>query len=75
MARKILVKDFEIKSVRIGSRIQGGPEWAYQIIYNAPNGKQVRLNTICYTKEAARKHIRETIKIAEALRGSKEETK
>ena len=72
MESKILAKDFEIKGVRVGSRLQGGPEWAYEIYFNAPTGKKVRLNKTFYTKEAARKYIRETIKLAKELVKAKE---
>lgn len=68
MKKTFLVKDFEIWSFRCGSRLQGGPEWAYEIIYHAPDGKTVMLNKICYKYEAARQHIRQTIKIAEEMR-------
>lgn len=65
--KKILIKDFNIVSFRYGSRLQNGPEWAYKIVYCAPNGKRVQLDHICFTKKAALAYIRETVKLAEAL--------
>lgn len=70
--RTFKVKDFEIRSFRCGSRLQNGAEWAYAIYYNAANGKQVRLNKVCYTKKAAEQYVRETIKLAELLKANKE---
>ena len=61
------IKDFNIKSVYVGSRLQGGPQYGYEIYYHAPNGKSVRLNKVCYTKKAAIEYIRQTIKIARAI--------
>ena len=65
------VKDFTIKPVYIGSRLQGGPQYGYEIYYHAPSGKTVRLDKITYTKKDAQAYIRETIKIAQALREKK----
>ena len=70
------VKDFTIKPIYVGSRLQGGPQYGYAIYYNTPSGKSVRLNKTCYTKKAANEYIRQTIKLASAMRENKiKETK
>ena len=72
MSNTLFIKDFEIRSFRAGSRIQNGPEWSYEIIYRAPSGKSVRLERTFATKGAAKKYIRETIKLANLMRKRKE---
>ena len=66
------MKDFSIKSIYIGSRLQGGPQYRYEIYYHAPNGQTVRLNETCYTKVGAREYIRRTIRIAKALKAKRD---
>ncbi len=65
MANTIRCKDFEIKSFRYGSRLNGGPEWAYEIIYHHQDGsgRSTRIGGDFFTKEAARKHISKVVEI------------
>lgn len=64
MKRIFKCKDCEIVSFRCGSRLQNGPEWAYRVIYHAPNGKSVELAKVFYTKESARQYIRKVVSAA-----------
>lgn len=54
---KVRCKDFKIVFVYIGSRLQNGPQYGYQIVYNgrAANGTY-------RTKTEARKAISEYVK-------------
>lgn len=55
---KIRCKDFEIKSFRIGSRIKGGAEYAYRVMYDGRTSDKV-----FYRKEDARKAISKAVRI------------
>lgn len=58
---KIQCKDFSIQNVRIGSRLQSGPEWAYKIVYTDPEGRQKALKGLYYRKADAKKAISKTV--------------
>lgn len=75
MIKKVLIKDFEIKSFWYGSRLQGGPEWAYKIVYCAHDGRRIVLDKVCFTKKAAEQYIRETVKITKELLKQREKGK
>ena len=64
---KIYCKDFEIKSVYIGSRLQSGPQWAYRVYYTAPDGRQTSIKGLFYRKSDARKTISERVRLLNSL--------
>lgn len=63
--KKIYCKDFSLKFIYIGSRIQNGPQYGYKVIYTASDGKERSLEIskkIFYSKRAAREAISEYVK-------------
>lgn len=59
---RFLCKDFKIVSVRVGSRLQNGPEWEYVVWYTAPDGREKRLRDSYHTKRDARNAISSLVK-------------
>ena len=76
MARYFKSKDFSIKSQRCGSRLKGGPQWQYKIIYTNPQtGRQVELEKRFYTKQAARQYISRCVQVAEKMKNREDAPK
>lgn len=63
--KKIYNKDFKLKFVHVGSRLQNGPQYGYQVTYIAPDGKERKLEIskqTFYSKRAARAAISKYVK-------------
>lgn len=68
--RKILVKDFEIKSRRDSDLIAGNENrWCYEVYY-IPTGKKVK-DIKFYRYKDARKWISKTVKVANTIANQK----
>ena len=63
--KKILVKDFEIKSSNAGMRLQGYENtWKYEVFYK-PTGKKV--DKVFYHRHEAQAWISRTVKVVNQM--------